>query len=156
MAEWVFYTNFTYRRRLRSERRLGELLTAALTNRFQHRLERGLSEYLAAEFSAFCDPPIEELIRLAAPYLHVSFSGEAILSIGKAIEYYHKGVGGIVNTLPFMCMPGTIVSAISRRISQDLNGLPWLNLSYEGLSDKGEELRVEAFMHQVRQFPARS
>jgi predicted nucleotide-binding protein (sugar kinase/HSP70/actin superfamily) len=95
---------------------------------------------------------VEYLIELAQPYLDVSFSGEAILSIGKAIEYFHKGAGGIVNTLPFNCMPGTVVSSISKRVSEDLGGLPWLNLAYEGLSEKGDALKLEAFVHQARQF----
>jgi predicted nucleotide-binding protein (sugar kinase/HSP70/actin superfamily) len=152
MSEWVFYTNFTYRRRLRSEHNLGELFNANLTNKIQHYEERRLVNVLKDELPIAHDPPVEFLIELAQPYLDVSFSGEAILSIGKAIEYFHKGVGGIVNTLPFNCMPGTIVSSISKRVSEDHGGLPWLNLAYEGLSDKGDALKLEAFVHQARQF----
>ncbi len=152
MSEWVFYTNFTYRQRLKSERNIREFLTANLTNFVQHKEEKKLMNLVAQEIPSAYDPPVEDLIRLAKPYVDVSLSGEAILSIGKAIEYCHNGAGGIVNTLPFMCMPGTIVSAISRKVSCDLEGLPWLNLAYEGLSDKSDELKLEAFVHQARQF----
>jgi hypothetical protein len=46
-------------------------------------------------------------------------------------------------------MPGTIVTSLSRKISQDLGEIPWLNISYEGLQDTGEETRLEAFVGQV-------
>jgi predicted CoA-substrate-specific enzyme activase len=152
MSEWVLYTNFTYRRRLKSEHNLGELFGASLTNRIQHHEEKRLVDTLKDELPIAHDAPVEHLIKLAQPYLDVSFSGEAILSIGKAIEYFHQGAGGIVNALPFNCMPGTIVTSISKRVSEDLGGLPWLNLAYEGLSDKGDTLKLEAFVHQARQF----
>jgi hypothetical protein len=47
-------------------------------------------------------------------------------------------------------MPGTIVTSLSRKISQDLGDMPWLNISYEGLQDTGEETRLDAFMDQVK------
>lgn len=152
MAEWVFYTNFTYRRRVKSENKWDEFLTANLTNMVQRTQEHRLIELVRGEIPTVYDPPVEELIELAQPYIDVTFSGEAILSIGKAIEYCHNGAGGIVNTLPFMCMPGTIVSALSRKVAADLGGIPWLNLSYEGLSDKSDDLKLEAFVHQAAQF----
>ena len=98
------------------------------------------------------EAPVEELIRLAEPYMDVSFSGEAILSIGKSIDYYHRGAAGIVNTFPLNCMPGTIVTSISKKIQDDCDKPPWLNLAYEGLEDKNEEIRLEAFILQARQF----
>jgi len=49
-------------------------------------------------------------------------------------------------------MPGTIVSSLSRRVAEDLGQVPWLNISYEGLRDSGEETRLEAFAEQVRTF----
>ena len=56
--------------------------------------------------------------------------------------------------MPFNCMPGTIVSSLSRRISADYDDIPWINISYEGLQDTGEETRLEAFVEQVRSFSA--
>ena len=54
-----------------------------------------------------------------------------------------------------MCIrdrPGTAVSSLSRTVAEDLGGVPWLNISYEGLRDSGEETRLEAFAEQVRAF----
>ena len=49
-------------------------------------------------------------------------------------------------------MPGTVVSSLSKKISDDLGGIPWLNISYEGLRDSGEDTRLEAFADQARSF----
>jgi predicted nucleotide-binding protein (sugar kinase/HSP70/actin superfamily) len=92
------------------------------------------------------------VLKRASRYLAVDFKGEAILSIGKAMEMVESGASGIVNAMPFNCMPGTVVSSLSRKVAEDLGGVPWLNISYEGLRDSGEDTRLEAFADQVRSF----
>lgn len=152
MTEWVFYTNFTYKRRLFKERKLIELGKAILTDIFQRRIELQLLDAGSSHIRLNHDLPMEKLLELASPYLHVSFSGEAILSIGKAIEFYQRGAQGIVNAMPFGCMPGTIVTAISKKVRRDLNNVPWLNISYEGLEGANEYTRLEAFVYQAETF----
>jgi predicted nucleotide-binding protein (sugar kinase/HSP70/actin superfamily) len=154
MAEWILYTSYTYRRRLRRERQLLELGRAALREIYQTRTQGRL--YQAARFHVDLphDLPTGRLLALAAPYLHESILGEAILSISKAIEFYREGAAGIVNALPFGCMPGTVVTAVSRRLRRDCRGLPWLNLAYEGLAGAGDHTRLEAFVYQAARFRA--
>jgi len=93
---------------------------------------------------------VSGVVKLASPYLPVAIRGEAVLSIGKAIDFVRNGACGIINCMPFNCMPGTIVTSLSRKVSHDLGDIPWLNISYEGLQDTGEETRLEAFVDQVR------
>ena len=73
------------------------------------------------------------------------------MSVGKIIEYYHQGVSGIVNVMPFTCMPSTIVSTQTMRASADCGGIPILNLSFDGQEDATLTTRLEAFVEQVRQ-----
>ncbi|MCK4506674.1 MAG: hypothetical protein KAW14_13750, partial [Candidatus Aegiribacteria sp.] len=56
-----------------------------------------------------------------------------------------------VNIFPFTCLPGTIITAISKRIRKEHRDLPWLNLAFDGQEDTDNEARLEAFMYQVRQ-----
>jgi predicted CoA-substrate-specific enzyme activase len=152
ISEWIFYTNLTHKLRIRREGNLKQFLGSFIKDKIQRQIEKRLMEVLLPEVPMAHEAPIEELIRLAKPYIDVSISGEAILSIGKAIDYYHRGAAGIVNVLPLNCMPGTIVTSISKKIQNDCGNLPWLNLAYEGLEDKNEEIRLEAFILQARQF----
>jgi len=62
----------------------------------------------------------------------------------------HKGVSGIINAMPFTCMPGTVSSAIMRLIQQD-HDVPVINIAYDGQGSANILTRLEAFMHQVKE-----
>jgi len=122
-----------------------------MLNRAQHKIERELAAPLEEKFGPLAERPVEHVIELAEPYMHHSFEGEAILTVGKAVEYYHDGFGGVINAMPFTCMPSTVVSSISLRVSADCGGMPILNLSFDGQEDPTLTTRLEAFVEQVRQ-----
>jgi predicted nucleotide-binding protein (sugar kinase/HSP70/actin superfamily) len=162
LSEWIYYTNFT---RSRSAKRRGQFrdwFTNVFQDYVQHRIEKILAEPLERMLGksglrsrfgevGLAEGPIEHAIELAQPYLHHSFEGEAILSVGKTVEYYHQGFGGVVNTMPFSCMPSTIVSIQTMRVSADCADMPILNLSFDGQEDSTLTTRLEAFVEQVRQ-----
>ncbi len=149
-AEWVNYTSYTYRLDAKYNREWKSWVSGFLQGSYQNRIEQKIEKLFSREFAIPHETPVTKIIGLAEPYLPVSVRGEAVLSIGKAIDLVNEGAGGIVNSMPFNCMPGTIVSSLSRKVSSDLDNLPWLNISYEGLQDSGEETRIEAFVDQVR------
>jgi predicted nucleotide-binding protein (sugar kinase/HSP70/actin superfamily) len=152
MSEWVLYTNYTFKRRLQRERRIIDLGRTTLIDIFQNRIEHQLMEEASRRIPLEPEQPMDRVIDLARPYLDPSFVGEAILSIGKAIEYYQRGAQGIVNAMPLTCMPGTIVTAISRKVRRDCHDLPWLNMAYEGLQGGHDLTRLEAFLYQAARF----
>jgi predicted CoA-substrate-specific enzyme activase len=151
-AEWPLYTSITYRRDSWVNRDLKGLLRGAVQVGFQKHQEHQIVAAFSRYFPIIHDDPVELLLRRAEPYLSLDYKGEAVLSIGKAVEMAQKGAAGIVNAMPFNCMPGTVVSSLSRKVSESLGGIPWLNISYEGLRDSGEETRLEAFADQARSF----
>jgi len=151
LAEWIYYTNFTRKNIARRQRRLGNLFTNVMLDHIQRKIERELAAPLEKKFGPLAERPVEHVIELAAPYMHHSFEGEAILTVGKAVEYYHDGFGGVVNVMPFTCMPSTVVSSISLKVSADCGGMPILNLSFDGQEDPTLTTRLEAFVEQVRQ-----
>jgi len=151
LAEWVYYTNFTRKAESLRWHRWGRCLTNMTQNHLQHRLERLLAVPLERHFGSLAEKPIEHVLGLAQPYLDASFEGEAILSVGKMVEYYQEGFGGVVNVMPFSCMPSTVVSTQTMRVSADCGGMPILNLSFDGQEDPALTTRLEAFVEQVRQ-----
>ncbi|MCK4417986.1 MAG: hypothetical protein KAV99_07440 [Candidatus Latescibacteria bacterium] len=152
VSEWVYYTTQRYKEDSVAEHRYLDILKAILQEKvqryYEHRLEKPVKELLLNNE----EPPITEVLHYSAPYLHSSFGGEAILTIGKAIEYINKGASGIINVMPFTCIPGTVVAVISKKFREDFNGIPWLNASYDGQEDASRIVRLEAFMHQARQY----
>ena len=151
LAEWIYYTNFTRSRTARRRGQFRNWFTNVLQDYLQHKIEKTLAEPLEKRFGRLAEGPIEHVIELARPYLHHSFEGEAILSVGKIIEYHHQGFGGVVNAMPFSCMPSTVVSTQTMRISAECGDMPILNLSFDGQEDSTLTTRLEAFVEQVRQ-----
>jgi len=92
-----------------------------------------------------------QVVALAEPYLDFAVRGEAILSMGRCEEYAHHGFDGVVNVIPFNCMPGTIVDALLERYRKFHPDMPVLKMSYDGLTHVGEDTRIEAFVYQAQQ-----
>lgn len=152
MTEWFFYTNFTSMERSLKKKNYGSYLKLYLTNVVQRRDEHKLCRPFEDKLRNGEELTIKETLDFASPYLHKSFEGEAILSVGKAVDFYQKGVSGIVNVMPFTCMPGTIVGAILKRFREEYNNIPCLNMAYDGQKDTNGTTRLEAFMHQTAHY----
>jgi predicted nucleotide-binding protein (sugar kinase/HSP70/actin superfamily) len=152
ISEWLLYVNETAKVSAKMNRSWKALLKAYMTERVQRKDEHRFLSGFNGSMRSLHEPSIEQTLRKAMPYIHHSFEGEAVLSVGKAIDYINKGVSGIVNVMPFTCMPGTIASAILKRVREDHNNIPVLNIAYEGQKDSQTITRLEAFMHQARAY----
>ncbi|MBN1127023.1 MAG: hypothetical protein JXA82_18620 [Sedimentisphaerales bacterium] len=151
LAEWIYYTNTTRIAMAKRRREITNLISNKTQDYFQHRIEKILAAPLEKRFGQLTDEPVEHVLKLAKPYLDSTFEGEAILSIGRMIEAYHQGADGVVNVMPFSCMPSTIVATQTTRISADCGGMPILNLTFDGQEDAALTTRLEAFVDQMRQ-----
>ncbi|MDH7500081.1 MAG: acyl-CoA dehydratase activase, partial [candidate division NC10 bacterium] len=150
MMEWIFYTNALCKQRARQRGRWGEFFLVWLQDLVQKWDEHRLASCLHGLLNNGEEPATEALLKWAQPYLDPSHQGEAILSIGKSIDYLRKGASGLIAVMPFTCMPGTVVTAISKRLREDWQGIPFLSLAYDGLDEVHTQTRLEAFMYQVR------
>jgi predicted nucleotide-binding protein (sugar kinase/HSP70/actin superfamily) len=154
-TEWIFYTNYRFKEDSLVYRNFGGYLKMSL----QDRIQKAQEEFYAGKLDSLNldldEAPTEELIAHSRPYIHKSFGGEAILSVGKAIDYVRQGVAGIVNVMPFTCMYGTIVVAISKKLREDFGDVPWLNAAFDGQKDTNLGTRLEAFMHQAKAYQTR-
>lgn len=152
ISEWLLYVNQTAKVSARMNRSWKELLKAHLTGRVQHKDEKRFLGSFNGSLRSLHEPTIEQTLSAALPYIHHSFEGEAVLSIGKAVDYIKRGASGIVNVMPFTCMPGTIATAVLKRVREDHRNIPVLNIAYEGQGDSQTQTRLEAFMHQARSY----
>jgi predicted nucleotide-binding protein (sugar kinase/HSP70/actin superfamily) len=156
ISEWILYINFTAKRKSRRERRLKQFLRLAMEERFQLKDEHAFCEVFAGALRNFPEPSIPDILSYAQPYIDSSFEGEAVLSVGKAHDYLKKNVSGIVNVMPFTCMPGTIVNTILKQFREQHNNIPFLGISYDGQETTNTCTRLEAFMYQVNHYKAKT
>jgi predicted nucleotide-binding protein (sugar kinase/HSP70/actin superfamily) len=152
VSEWLLYVTETSKTSARMRRAWKDLIKAHLTDWFQGRDERAFLSTFNGTLRSLHEPAIKRTLRTARPYIHHSFEGEAVLSVGKAIDYVRRGVSGIVNVMPLSCMPGTIASAVLKRVREEHGNIPLLNIAYEGQKDSQTLTRLEAFMHQAGEY----
>ena len=152
ISEWLLYLNETAKVSAKRSRSWKALLKAYLTSRVQRRDEQRFLSGFNGNLRSLHEPSIEDTLFAAQPYIDPSFEGEAVLSIGKAIDFINKGVSGIVNVMPFTCMPGTIATAVLKRLREDYGNIPVLTIAYEGQRDSQTLTRLEAFIHQARSY----
>jgi predicted CoA-substrate-specific enzyme activase len=157
--EWIYYINTTALRHARERLRNGgfsiqafkEILSLITTRYVQKKVEHKFSRHFKGFLKTLHEPSTKEIFRNASPYLHDSFEGEAVLSIGKAVDYVKRGASGVINVMPFGCMPGTIVSAFMKGLKQD-TGIPYLNIAFDGTEATCSEIQLEAFMYQAYEY----
>jgi predicted nucleotide-binding protein (sugar kinase/HSP70/actin superfamily) len=150
-CEWILYTNYTSLQQARLMRNLGALKNLWIENFFQHKDEHDLGKPWHGFLKTLEEPKTSRIMKMAHPYLHPTYEGEAILSVGKSRDMMLRGASGVINVIPFTCMPGNIVNALMKRFREDNGNLPYLPLSMDGQEQSGTRTRLEAFMHQVAQ-----
>jgi predicted CoA-substrate-specific enzyme activase len=153
LTEWIFYTGFVNSMRANRQGLWRKRMSAVVTGLVQ---ERELGK-LAKSWKGFFphgakEPPVDTVVNLGEHFLNRSFQGEAILSLGKGLEFYERGARGLVNIMPFTCMPGMVVGAMTNHLRNRAQGMPALNLAYDGQSQTNTQARLEAFMYQVHNF----
>jgi len=153
ITEWLNYVTLIRKWRNRQRGYYWRSFKDVLTETYMHHVQKRIDRVSQLETEAF---PYD-LLQISKPYLHYSFSGEAVLSVGKTLEFIHdSGAAGVINVMPFTCMPGTIVTAILKRIHEDNNGFPCISLSFTGQQSLNLRMRLEAFLYQAREYHQKS
>jgi predicted CoA-substrate-specific enzyme activase len=153
LEEWLDYIDHQRKRRNRLHLEGGwkEWARQKLTEIVQERAAEPLRREFDNSIKSFTrELPTQGILDRGHQYLTPAVEGEAILSLGRVVEYAEHGFDGIVNIIPFGCMPGTIVSLLLHQFRRDY-GLPVLNVVVEGTKDPGESIRFEAFIQQARE-----
>jgi predicted nucleotide-binding protein (sugar kinase/HSP70/actin superfamily) len=84
--------------------------------------------------------------RAAKPYLRWDVSGEGWVTIGQTVIHAQKGFDGIVETLPFTCIPEITALNILPKVSADYN-IPVISFIFdEQTGSAGLKTRLEAFV----------
>ncbi len=147
--EWLYYINAMS---IRNNVRSGNLARAArdgLKRFVQARVERRFAGRFEGFLRTLHEPSTRQVLRRAAPYMPDTFEGEAVLSIGKSIDLAEKSVAGIINAIPFGCMPGTIVAGMMQVVKRE-HDIPFITIPYDGTESATSAIQFEAFMDQAR------
>jgi predicted nucleotide-binding protein (sugar kinase/HSP70/actin superfamily) len=154
IMEWIAYTNSEVVRRLKLVGRSWsvEMGKTLLRDHVQHADGHALAAPFHDDSVGYEEPPIEEVLRLAEPYLPASgVMGEMVLSVGKAAYLAKHGADGIIDISPFTCMNGIVSEAVYPKLSKDYGGLPIRNFYFDGTqSDLDRDLGI--YMELARSY----
>ncbi|MFH1262902.1 MAG: acyl-CoA dehydratase activase [Pseudomonadota bacterium] len=144
LSEWILFTssmrNVWSHHDARFSKDLGK---AYIKWRWMLHWEKKLYEAASPLLDERHEPKLYDILDAAEPYLPESVGGEAILTVGRAVQFARQKAKMVVNVAPFTCMPGTITTAIFREVSADL-GMPIVNLFYDGTG--GQNRRLEVYL----------
>jgi len=150
-AEWLAYTTWVRSQRAMAKRDWRDLAGSLLLDLYQGNVDRRLSRSVLPLLRHRREPPIGALMDHIRPFYEPMLGTEAVLTMGKAVDMAHDGCSGILHVMPFSCLPGIIVTGMSPRLREALDGVPWLDITYDGQEKTNIKTRLEAFMHQVFQ-----
>jgi len=152
LSEWFHFADETKMDRDELFASWGSLVGTKALSLYQRRIEHQMFARLAHLLRHPADPPMRKLFEMARPYFDPLLGTETLLTVGKVVDYAQNGVSGVVNVMPFSCMPGIVVTSLSARLRQDFGQLPWLDINFDGQKITNIRTRLEAFVHQVGQF----
>ena len=135
IGEWVSYTNAEAKRKLQLIGRdiSWEMAKLFIRSHAQHSDEEALIGPFKEDFVGYEEPPVEEILELAWPYLPTGGAlGEMVLSVGKAAYLAKNGADGIIDISPFTCMNGIVSEAIYPKLSKAYGGIPIRNFYFDG------------------------
>jgi len=152
VREWIASATARYAQESLWRREPVGALKAVVQGYFQDRIAHDLEAtfHHAVEMQRMI--PVERMFELCSPYIHPDYVGDPPLAFGAAAGLVPTGISGVANLLPFTCLPGTIIASISSAFRRDHGDLPWVDIAYDGQEDTGLETRLQAFVHQARQY----
>lgn len=149
MSEWIYHTVWDYKQTQWEQENMIDWVALLVAGQYQHYAEQELVGAVAHLLSHPYDTPIEQVIHNTRMVYHPDLDYETVLNVGKAIDYAQQGVSGIVNVMPFSCMPGIITAGLSPRLRALSDHLPWLDITFDGKGETNVNTRIEAFLHQA-------
>ncbi len=142
LAEWFLYISSLrnlkqQHHKLTSPKTWKTLATWAWMQHWEQKLYKAASKLLEDRH----EPDINRVMDNGAKYMKINVGGEAMLTIGRTIEFAKQKATMVVNCAPFGCMPGTVTTALFQQLTKELK-MPIINMFYDGRGDQNQRLKV--------------
>ncbi len=151
-SEWLTYSSYRYVRDSKWKGDRKGLIKARIQEYLQNFTSKKLIKVVEDLFDHDKEVGIYEMLEACEPYVHKDYDGDPALAIGTANNLADRKISGVANVLPFTCMPGTLICAVSGAFKKDHNNIPWVDYAYDGQDDPSNSTRLQAFMYQVYEY----
>jgi len=154
--EWIIYSTYRYWRDSIWSRNIKGLVKSQIQQLFQLSIEKRLVNLVKNDVDIFRDIHLKEALELCTPYIDKNYDGQPALVLGSTAGQVPTGISGIVNILPFTCMPETFTASVTPTFRKDFDNIPWINIAYDGQEDTSIETKLQAFMYQAKEYSRRN
>ena len=151
-SEWLSYSTYRYTRDSLWKGDFKGVLKSKIQEFSQNITAKKLHKAVHNLFEEKRDVTVREMLSNCEPYIHKHYDGDPALNLGSSVLLSKTDISGIANILPFTCMPGTVVASVSHKFKQDHGNLPYESIAYDGQDNAAIELRLQAFMHQAKEY----
>jgi predicted nucleotide-binding protein (sugar kinase/HSP70/actin superfamily) len=156
LSDWLYFVDWRRKEQARHLRRWGDFAKALVSDAYQKRVEHRFARALRPVLQRPADAPVAEAVKPLRACWDPDLGTEATLTMARILDIARHGLSGIVNVLPFSCMPGAVVACLGPRLRKERNGIPWLDVAFDGQKETNLQTRLEAFMHQAERFHRRA
>jgi predicted nucleotide-binding protein (sugar kinase/HSP70/actin superfamily) len=152
LSEWITYSTYRYGRDSIWKNDIKGLFKSKLQAISQTLSANKLHKAVGDAVEHHRDIPLKEMLTLCEPYIHKDYDGDPALAFGMAAGLIETEISGVANILPFACMPGTLIQSVSHVFRKNHDNIPWEDIAYDGQDNMGIETRLQAFMHQAKEY----
>ncbi|MFC1671847.1 acyl-CoA dehydratase activase [Planctomycetota bacterium] len=139
-------------RKMLKQRRYWELLWDLGKLGIMEYYTRKMRGLFGGRLKCFPDPSFSEMIEMSSTYLDERTEPLVLICLTHVLQLMKHGAAGIANLIGFQCAEYSILSAALKPVYAAHGNLPVLNLFLDFQERIHQKNRIEAFMHQVRQY----
>jgi predicted nucleotide-binding protein (sugar kinase/HSP70/actin superfamily) len=154
-SDWLYFVDWRRKEQSLQFRRYGDFVKALVSDAYQKGVEHRFARALRPVLRRPADAPVAEAVKPLRACWEPDLGTEATLTMARILDIARHGLSGIVNVLPFSCMPGSVVACMGPRLRKERNGIPWLDIAFDGQKGTNLQTRLEAFMHQAERYHRR-
>lgn len=155
-AEWISYSTYRYTRDSLWKNDYKGVFKSKIQEFMQNLSAGKLHKAVHGFIETDRDISVRDMLSSCGNYIHKHYDGDPALNLGSSVKLAKTDIAGIVNILPFTCMPGTVVASVAHKFKKDHKNIPYESIAYDGQEDTSIELRLQAFMHQAKEFAKRN
>jgi len=151
-SEWITYSTHRFTR----DSKWKNDTKGVFKSRLQGIGQEIIVESLLRGITKFTDHEKEvslhDMLNMCNTYVSEFYDGDPPIAMGSSAALAKRGVSGIAAILPFTCMPGTLIAAVSDSFRKDNNNIPFINIAYDGQDSVSLDTRLQAFVFQVKEY----
>jgi predicted nucleotide-binding protein (sugar kinase/HSP70/actin superfamily) len=151
-SEWIYYSTYRFTRDSRWKNDNKGIIKSKIQGFGQDVIASSLLRGIKKYTDHHKDVSLHDMLNLCNTYVNEFYDGDPPIAMGTSVALTKRGVSGLAAILPFTCMPGTLISAVSDSFRKDHNNIPFINIAYDGQDSVSLDTRLQAFVFQVKEF----